>query len=68
MKSIPIKDFLIRVNELWLKQWFLLTSGDYKSNHMIHLPSALLTNHIKKTFPYLAQNQVVMEIKLYKPD
>lgn len=33
MKSIPIRDLLIRVNELWLKQWFLLTSGDYKSNH-----------------------------------
>ncbi len=33
MKSIPIQDFLIRVNELWLKQWFLLTSGDYKSSH-----------------------------------
>ena len=33
MKTIKTNDLLIRVNELWLKQWFLLTSGDYKSNH-----------------------------------
>lgn len=33
MKTIPVNDFVIRVNDLWDKQWFLLTSGDYKTGH-----------------------------------
>jgi flavin reductase (DIM6/NTAB) family NADH-FMN oxidoreductase RutF len=33
MKAIPVQNFLIRVNDLWLNKWFLLTSGDYRRNH-----------------------------------
>lgn len=33
MKSIPTKDFSIKINELWDKQWFLLTSGDFEKQH-----------------------------------
>ncbi|MCK4464493.1 MAG: flavin reductase family protein [Bacteroidales bacterium] len=33
MKSIPINEFVVKVNDLWLNQWFLLTSGDYKKKH-----------------------------------
>ncbi len=32
IQSIPVNDFLVQVNELWLKQWFLLTCGDYAAN------------------------------------
>ena len=33
MRSIPTKDFMVRINDLWLNKWFLLTSGDYHKNH-----------------------------------
>ncbi|MBU1677377.1 MAG: flavin reductase family protein [Bacteroidetes bacterium] len=33
MQSIPINDFLVRINDLWKNKWFLLTSGDYNSKH-----------------------------------
>ena len=33
MKSISIKDFSVKINELWDKQWFLLTSGDFEKKH-----------------------------------
>lgn len=33
MKSIPTNDFIVNINKLWLKQWFLLTCGDYKKKH-----------------------------------
>ncbi|UCG27541.1 MAG: flavin reductase [Bacteroidales bacterium] len=31
--EIPFVDFQPRIHHLWLNQWFLLTSGDYASNH-----------------------------------
>ncbi len=33
MKSISIDEFVVKVNDLWLNQWFLLTSGDYSMKH-----------------------------------
>jgi flavin reductase (DIM6/NTAB) family NADH-FMN oxidoreductase RutF len=33
LKEIPVGQFLPRINHLWLDQWFLLTSGNYASNH-----------------------------------
>ena len=33
MQSIPIKQFNTNIFKLWDKQWFLLTSGDYKKGH-----------------------------------
>lgn len=30
LRNIPPFDFVVRINELWDKQWFLLTSGDYE--------------------------------------
>ena len=33
MQTISTHDFLPRINQLWDKQWFLLTSGDYSKNH-----------------------------------
>ena len=33
MRSISVNDFLVRINDLWLNKWFLLTSGDYRKNH-----------------------------------
>lgn len=32
MKTIPTKDFIIQVNDLWANKWFLLTSGNFKIN------------------------------------
>ncbi len=32
MKSIPVNDFLVKIHKLWMDQWFLLTSGDFKKN------------------------------------
>lgn len=32
METIKTQDFIVRINNLWLKQWFLLTSGDYENN------------------------------------
>ena len=29
MKSIPINKFVVKVHDLWLNRWFLLTTGDY---------------------------------------
>lgn len=33
MKTISIDEFVVKVNDLWLNQWFLLTSGDYSMKH-----------------------------------
>lgn len=33
MKSIPLIDFMVRINDLWLNKWFLLTSGDLQKKH-----------------------------------
>ncbi len=33
LKEIPVYDFMPRIHHLWDEQWFLLTSGDYASNH-----------------------------------
>jgi flavin reductase (DIM6/NTAB) family NADH-FMN oxidoreductase RutF len=33
MKSISVDKFMVKVNDLWSNQWFLLTSGDYKKKH-----------------------------------
>lgn len=33
LKTISKRDFVIKVNDLWLNQWFLLTSGDYEKSH-----------------------------------
>ena len=31
--DIPVRDFTVRINDLWLNKWFLLTSGDWQKNH-----------------------------------
>ena len=31
--EIAIHDFNPRIHDLWLKEWFLLTSGDYTKGH-----------------------------------
>ena len=33
MKTIAVNDFVTRVNDLWDKQWFLLTAGNYETGH-----------------------------------
>lgn len=33
LKEIAIHDFNPRIHDLWLKEWFLLTSGDYTKGH-----------------------------------
>lgn len=33
MKTIPSNDFIVRINDLWKNNWFLLTSGDFEKNH-----------------------------------
>lgn len=33
MKTIPSKDFVVRINNLWANKWFLITSGEFMSNH-----------------------------------
>ena len=33
LKSIPVNEFLVKINDLWLNKWFLLTSGDLNKNH-----------------------------------
>ena len=33
MQNIPAYDFVVRINKLWDKQWFLLTSGDFAKKH-----------------------------------
>lgn len=30
MQTIPVNDFIVRINQLWMDQWFLLTCGDYQ--------------------------------------
>lgn len=29
MRSVPVMDFMPKINELWLNQWLLLTGGDF---------------------------------------
>jgi flavin reductase (DIM6/NTAB) family NADH-FMN oxidoreductase RutF len=33
MISINPQDFVVRINELWKSNWFLLTSGNFEKNH-----------------------------------
>lgn len=33
MNKIPIKDFIAKPTDIWMNQWFLLTSGDYSKKH-----------------------------------
>ena len=33
MKSIPKKLFKPKIHDIWFKQWFLLTSGDFEKGH-----------------------------------
>ena len=33
MKTIPNKDFVTKVNDLWANKWFLLTSGNFEKKH-----------------------------------
>ena len=33
MIPISTDDFTVRINELWKKKWFLLSSGDFQKNH-----------------------------------
>jgi flavin reductase (DIM6/NTAB) family NADH-FMN oxidoreductase RutF len=33
MKPISADDLVVRINQLWKKEWFLLTSGDYEKGH-----------------------------------
>lgn len=33
MKTIQPKDFVVQINDLWAKKWFLLTSGNFDAKH-----------------------------------